>query len=241
VSTRWRSTSVATSLPYFASAYLTERSRVVDRYDNDPDALCSCYGEDSWTSDESLAGKGSGYPGSYTFKLGADVNSLAVAEPGFTVQVRPGFTNNEGRLTVSPGDKLCVAGAGHNTDVRWACDCFAKKETNVPVNWSEDKGNYVSLLSFGAMFGALSAGQLAEILGRRKTISISSALFVFGTVVCCSSGGSMSVLLIGRVLIGAPIGSLSVSTAQHSTAQHSMPRACASTGPDCQSPHTSSG
>ena len=46
----------------------------------------------------------------------------------------------------------------------------------------------MSLLSFGAMVGALSAGQLAETLGRRKSISIVSGIFVLGTFICCVAG-----------------------------------------------------
>lgn len=71
----------------------------------------------------------------------------------------------------------------------WACDCFAPDANREPTGWLEDKGLFVSLLSFGAMVGALSAGQMAEILGRRKTISIVSAVFVLGTLICCGASG----------------------------------------------------
>ena len=105
------------------------------------------------------------------------------------------------------GTLLCQSADGKH--VKAPCDCHADKASDVPTGWNYDKGNYISLLSFGAMIGALSAGQLGEILGRRKTISIMSAIFVFGTVVCCASAGSLNLLLFGRVLIGGPIGALS--------------------------------
>lgn len=94
------------------------------------------------------------------------------------------------------------------------------------------------------MVGALSAGQLAETLGRRKCISIVSMVFVIGTLVCCIAGRSvrlksvrfgaidccldrfscravclhsLTTLLIGRVLIGFPIGALSAVLPMYAT------------------------
>jgi sugar porter (SP) family MFS transporter len=98
----------------------------------------------------------------------------------------------------------------------WACDCFAPDQDREPSGWLEDKGLFVSLLSFGAMVGALSAGQLSEILGRRKCISIVSAVFVLGTLICCIAG-SLTTLLLGRVLIGFPIGALSAVLPMYAT------------------------
>ena len=87
----------------------------------------------------------------------------------------------------------CLCGCrdtGEETNY-WACDCFAPDANREPSGWLRDKGLFVSLLSFGAMTGALSAGQLSEILGRRKTISIVSAVFVLGTLICCVAGRSV--------------------------------------------------
>ena len=39
-----------------------------------------------------------------------------------------------------------------------------------------------------------------------KTISLVSGLFVVGTLICCVAAGSLNLLLVGRVLIGFPIG-----------------------------------
>jgi SP family galactose:H+ symporter-like MFS transporter len=63
----------------------------------------------------------------------------------------------------------------------------------------------VSSVLFGAMFGALSSGQLADRFGRRRLMLIVSALFVFGTLIA-SLGNQVFVILCGRFFIGVAIG-----------------------------------
>ena len=110
----------------------------------------------------------------------------------------------------SQNEEICVGPNAEGViETRWACDCFAPLADRVPTGWNTAKGSFVSWLSFGAMVGALGAGQLAEPLGRRKTISLVSGIFVLGTAVCCKAHGSLTTLLVGRVLIGFPIGALS--------------------------------
>ena len=125
----------------------------------------------------------------------------------------------EGDLIADGNDEVCegLNPESGMAETMWACDCFAPDANRVPPGWNEVKGQFVSLLSLGAMVGALSAGQMAERLGRRKTISIVSAVFVLGTAVCCSANGNLRVLLCGRVLIGFPIGALSAVLPMYAT------------------------
>jgi hypothetical protein len=117
---------------------------------------CSCY-------------TGSDYKFSKAF-------SMVNGKPGYT-KVTPWEGTTEVDLQnkdmAQNGEGICTGSSG---DVQWGCSCMAAKASRVPTGWNDDKGWYISLLSFGAMGGALSAGQLAEILGRRKTISVASAV-----------------------------------------------------------------
>ena len=128
---------------------------------------CSCYGTGS----------------DYTFSK-AFTNTMVTPWEG-TTEVDP-----QNKAMAQNGEGICTASSG---DVQWGCSCNAAKASRVPTGWNDDKGWYISLLSFGAMGGALSAGQLAEILGRRKTISVASAVFVLGTLVCVMAGNSLCV------------------------------------------------
>ena len=163
---------------------------------------CSCYG----SSDD-------GTP-AYTYQLAGRETRMAEAHWGAS-----GAAPAPPDYTADGNDEICV-GVNPESGLHekmWACDCFAPDANRVPPAWNADKGKFVSLLSFGAMVGALGAGQMAELLGRRKTISIVSAVFVLGTLVCCGASGSLTVLLCGRVLIGFPIGALSAVLPMYAT------------------------
>src|SRR4051812_19781697 len=53
--------------------------------------------------------------------------------------------------------------------------------------------------------GALGAGKLSDLYGRRRMIIASSFIFIVGALVC-SIGISRWILLFGRVLLGIAIG-----------------------------------
>src|SRR5207253_264706 len=68
----------------------------------------------------------------------------------------------------------------------------------------------VSVVLVGAAVGALSGGRLADIFGRRFMLLITALIFVVGAIVCAAAP-SLSVLVIGRLIVGLGIG-LSCST-----------------------------
>lgn len=75
------------------------------------------------------------------------------------------------------------------------------------------QGVVTSIAMFGAMLGSTTCFQIADDLGRRRTLIISSCFFMVGSVVEAVSGSStwnavagISVLLAGRVLYGYGCG-----------------------------------
>ncbi len=67
------------------------------------------------------------------------------------------------------------------------------------------KGVVVSCLLAGAAVGALCGGYLADRIGRKVTIMVSGVLFMFG-VFLAALAPEVSVLIVGRIIIGLAIG-----------------------------------
>ena len=68
----------------------------------------------------------------------------------------------------------------------------------------------VSVVLVGAAVGALSGGRLADVFGRRFMLVITALIFVIGAIVCAAAP-SLTVLVIGRLVVGLGIG-LATST-----------------------------
>jgi sugar porter (SP) family MFS transporter len=72
------------------------------------------------------------------------------------------------------------------------------------------QGTVVSIILIGALLGALVAGMLADKIGRKRTIAITSALFVIGAAMIALSD-TYEMLLIGRFVSGIGVGIISLS------------------------------
>ncbi|KAI0846509.1 general substrate transporter [Daldinia vernicosa] len=72
------------------------------------------------------------------------------------------------------------------------------------------QGTIVGLLPVGCLIGALIAGQLADILGRRLAISLAALWSCVGIVIEISSETVWVQFAIGRFVTGGSIGALSV-------------------------------
>ncbi|KAI1201121.1 general substrate transporter [Nemania serpens] len=70
------------------------------------------------------------------------------------------------------------------------------------------KGLITSVLSLGTFVGALAAGDFADSVGRRTTILSSCGIFLVGVIFQVVSAG-LSLLIIGRVVAGLGVGSVS--------------------------------
>ncbi|OQO14500.1 hypothetical protein B0A48_01378 [Cryoendolithus antarcticus] len=73
------------------------------------------------------------------------------------------------------------------------------------------QGSIVSFLCLGALFGSLAAGKLADLIGRRMTISTSAFSCCIGTIIEISSSDHWVQFAIGRLITGVGIGALSVT------------------------------
>ncbi|MFF2554203.1 sugar porter family MFS transporter [Nocardia sp. NPDC058058] len=75
---------------------------------------------------------------------------------------------------------------------------------------SAQQGSIVSVLLIGAMVGAMSAGRIADRLGRRGALAVESAVFIGGTLLAVAAHDYW-VLLIARVVLGLAVGAASAT------------------------------
>lgn len=73
------------------------------------------------------------------------------------------------------------------------------------------QGTIVGLLSVGCLFGCLIAGKLADVIGRRSTISSAAFFSCIGIIIQISSNTSWVQFAVGRLVDGLGIGALSVT------------------------------
>ena len=67
-----------------------------------------------------------------------------------------------------------------------------------------------SWVTLGALFGALVGGELADSIGRKRTVLIAGVLFTLGAAVQAFASATM-VLVAGRLIIGAGVGVAAVA------------------------------
>ncbi|CAM0134845.1 unnamed protein product, partial [Umbelopsis sp. WA50703] len=67
----------------------------------------------------------------------------------------------------------------------------------------------VSVLMAGAFFGALISGPLADFIGRKRSIVLGTAVYIFGSIIQTAADGT-GLMIAGRVISGVSIGQLSM-------------------------------
>lgn len=70
------------------------------------------------------------------------------------------------------------------------------------------EGTITSILFLGAMIGAVSMAPLADKLGRKMMILITSIIFAIGSLACAFSG-TPEILIVSRFILGISVGSAS--------------------------------
>lgn len=72
------------------------------------------------------------------------------------------------------------------------------------------QGTIVGLMPIGALLGALIAGKMADVIGRRLSICATALFTCVGTVIEISSSSEWAQFAVGRLVTGLSIGALSV-------------------------------
>ena len=67
-----------------------------------------------------------------------------------------------------------------------------------------------SWVTLGALFGALAGGELADRIGRKRTVLIAGAMFLLGALVQALAPDTV-VLVAGRLIVGAGVGVAAVA------------------------------
>jgi sugar porter (SP) family MFS transporter len=97
---------------------------------------------------------------------------------------------------------------GYDTGVVSGALLFLKKDFGGLSSFQEEL--VTSLLLVGAVIGALTAGRLADLIGRRLTVLITAAVFVVGVMLAAFTP-TFPVLLVARIIIGLAVGSASTT------------------------------
>jgi sugar porter (SP) family MFS transporter len=97
---------------------------------------------------------------------------------------------------------------GYDTGVVSGALLFLKKDFGGLSSFQEEL--VTSLLLVGAVVGALTAGRLADLIGRRLTVLITAAVFVAGVLLAAFTP-TFPVLLAARIIIGLAVGSASTT------------------------------
>jgi sugar porter (SP) family MFS transporter len=97
---------------------------------------------------------------------------------------------------------------GYDTGVVSGALLFLKKDFGGLSSFQEEL--VTSLLLVGAVAGALTAGRLADVIGRRPTVLITAAVFVVGVLLAAFTP-TFPVLLVARIIIGLAVGSASTT------------------------------
>ncbi|KAK3065397.1 hypothetical protein LTS18_009240 [Coniosporium uncinatum] len=74
---------------------------------------------------------------------------------------------------------------------------------------ASDKSLIVSILSAGTFFGALMAGDLADMIGRRPTIISGCVVFIIGVILQTASSSGLGLIVAGRLIAGFGVGFVS--------------------------------
>lgn len=75
-----------------------------------------------------------------------------------------------------------------------------------------------SWVTLGALAGALVAGAVADRMGRRRTILLAAVLFTLGAILEAVTGG-VTVLVLGRLIVGFGVGVASVAAPLYAAEQ----------------------
>src|SRR3954469_19951815 len=94
---------------------------------------------------------------------------------------------------------------GYDTGVISGALLYMREDLSLTTFW---EGFVVSSLLFGAAFGALIGGRLADRLGRKRSLMICAALFFCGAI-GSSTAPSLAPMIASRIVLGLAVGAAS--------------------------------
>jgi MFS transporter, SP family, galactose:H+ symporter len=94
---------------------------------------------------------------------------------------------------------------GYDTGVISGALLFIKADFHLS---SFEQSSVVSVLLLGAMAGAVSAGTVADRIGRRATLGLLGVIFTIGIAIAALANGYV-MMLVGRVVLGLGVGGVS--------------------------------
>ena len=95
---------------------------------------------------------------------------------------------------------------GYDTGVMSGALLFVGPEFGMSAH---EEGLVTSMLLVGAAVGALSAGRVASVIGRRRTLIAGGLIFVAGSV-WCALANSAAELATARTFLGVAVGAVSI-------------------------------
>jgi sugar porter (SP) family MFS transporter len=96
---------------------------------------------------------------------------------------------------------------GYDTGIISGALHFLSTDLNVVEN-SLEEGFITASVLVGAVIGAVTAGKIADILGRKKSLLITSIIFCIGALLS-SAAFSPEVIIMARIILGLAVGSAS--------------------------------
>lgn len=87
----------------------------------------------------------------------------------------------------------------------------------------------VSILSAGTFFGALIAGDLADMIGRKWTIIAGCVVYSAGVVIQMFAAQGLAVIVVGRLVAGFGVGFVSAIIILYMVSSGPKPRHCKTT------------
>src|ERR1700733_8162636 len=91
---------------------------------------------------------------------------------------------------------------GYDTGVISGALIFIQKSFALSVFHQE---LVVSVVLVGAAVASLTGGRLADHIGRRMNLALTSLIFILGAIICAAAGSEMA-LIVGRTIVGIGIG-----------------------------------
>ncbi|WP_412100140.1 sugar porter family MFS transporter [Corynebacterium aurimucosum] len=95
---------------------------------------------------------------------------------------------------------------GYDTGVMSGALLFVGPEFGMSAH---EEGLVTSMLLVGAAVGALAAGRVASVIGRRRTLIVGGLIFVAGSV-WCALANSAAELATARTFLGVAVGTVSI-------------------------------